>query len=209
MWSRCFVSPTILYLLLQSKTVITVHPSLWLLCSPLVSRSRQTLQTILLERTQCQQHHHQSPRGNRVGSPLGSVPGSPLGIGPSVGLPVGLPDRLVMWNTRHGLTGWWRKYGFQRWALPGSREGNCFSPPTGVWPVFFILPHGNLESLWKKKEFVGIWLFLSRKSKDEVVDCSGHGAPIVAHTHTHPSHTQTSRRLSTSLSLGIPFLHSN
>jgi hypothetical protein len=56
---------------------------------------------------------------------------------------------------------------------------------------------------------VGIWLFLSRKSKDEVVDCSGHGAPIVAHTHTHPSHTQTSRRLSTSLSLGIPFLHSN
>ena len=31
------------------------------------------------------------------------------------------------------------------------------------------------------------------------------GAPMASHTHTHPSHSQTSRLFSTSLSLGIPF----
>ena len=31
-------------------------------------------------------------------------------------------------------------------------------------------------------------------------------APIDSDTHTHPSHSQTSRLISTSLSLGIPFL---
>ncbi len=31
------------------------------------------------------------------------------------------------------------------------------------------------------------------------------GVTIASHTHTHPSHSQTSRLLSTSLSLGIPF----
>ena len=30
-------------------------------------------------------------------------------------------------------------------------------------------------------------------------------APVASHTHTHPSHSQTSRLLSTSLSLGIQF----
>jgi hypothetical protein len=30
------------------------------------------------------------------------------------------------------------------------------------------------------------------------------GAPIVSQTHTHPSHSQTSRLLSSSLSLGVP-----
>ena len=36
------------------------------------------------------------------------------------------------------------------------------------------------------------------------IDC----APIASHTHTHLSHSPTSRLLSTSLSLGIPFPHS-
>jgi hypothetical protein len=31
------------------------------------------------------------------------------------------------------------------------------------------------------------------------------GAPIASRAHTHPSHSQTSRLLFTSLSLGIPF----
>ncbi len=30
------------------------------------------------------------------------------------------------------------------------------------------------------------------------------GAPITSRTHTHPSHSQTSRLLSSSLSLGVP-----
>jgi hypothetical protein len=30
------------------------------------------------------------------------------------------------------------------------------------------------------------------------------GAPIVSQTHTHPSHSQTSRLLTLSLSLGVP-----
>ncbi len=30
------------------------------------------------------------------------------------------------------------------------------------------------------------------------------GAPILSHSHTHPSHSQTSRLLNSSLSLGVP-----
>ena len=30
------------------------------------------------------------------------------------------------------------------------------------------------------------------------------GAPIASHSHTHPSHSQTSRLLTSSLSLGVP-----
>jgi hypothetical protein len=33
------------------------------------------------------------------------------------------------------------------------------------------------------------------------------GAPIVSQTHTHPSHSQTSRLLTSSLSLGVPVPH--
>jgi hypothetical protein len=32
------------------------------------------------------------------------------------------------------------------------------------------------------------------------------GAPIVSKSHTHPSHSQTSRLLTSSLSLGVPVL---
>ncbi len=34
------------------------------------------------------------------------------------------------------------------------------------------------------------------------------GAPIASHAHTRPSHSQASRLIFTSLSLGIPFHHS-
>ena len=33
------------------------------------------------------------------------------------------------------------------------------------------------------------------------------GAPITSRTHTHPSHSQTSRLLTSSLSLGVPVPH--
>jgi hypothetical protein len=42
------------------------------------------------------------------------------------------------------------------------------------------------------------------KSEDLRVNLNLDGAPITLRTHTHPSHTQTSRLLTSSLSLGVP-----
>ena len=43
-------------------------------------------------------------------------------------------------------------------------------------------------------------------TKDEVlrITLNLDGAPIISRTHTHPSHSQTSRLLTSSLSLGVP-----
>jgi hypothetical protein len=37
------------------------------------------------------------------------------------------------------------------------------------------------------------------------INLNFHGGPVASRSHTHPSHSQTSRLLSSSLSLGIPF----
>jgi hypothetical protein len=47
------------------------------------------------------------------------------------------------------------------------------------------------------------------KAADFRVNLNIDGAPITSRTHTHPSHSQTSRLLTSSLSLGVPVPRSN
>ena len=42
------------------------------------------------------------------------------------------------------------------------------------------------------------------KAADLRINLNLDGAPIVSKSHTHPSHSQTSRLLTSSLSLGVP-----
>ena len=45
------------------------------------------------------------------------------------------------------------------------------------------------------------------KAADLHINLNIDGAPIVSRSHTHPSHSQTSRLLTSSLSLGVPVPH--
>ena len=57
------------------------------------------------------------------------------------------------------------------------------------------------EFLAQLREKVGSTLV---KDEDLRVNLNIDGAPITSRTHTHPSHSQTSRLLISSLSLGVP-----
>jgi hypothetical protein len=59
--------------------------------------------------------------------------------------------------------------------------------------------------LWRTLS-AGTFVFFSLSKFQEQHNLNLDGAPIASSSHTHPSHSQTSRLLTSSLSLGLAFL---
>jgi hypothetical protein len=88
--------------------------------------------------------------------------------------------------------------------LQAYRETDRFFVASGVLSVqsdrgFFHYLHANFCVQFKNK--VGLTL---TKTAALRITLNLDGAPIISTSHTHPSHSQTSRPLTSSLSLGIP-----
>ena len=92
--------------------------------------------------------------------------------------------------------------------LQAHRETDRFFATSGVQlsqstSVQFHFRHTSFSSHLKSKvgnilvKVTALWITLN-------ID----GSPIVSQSHTHPSHSQTSRLLTSSLSLGVPVPHS-
>ena len=90
--------------------------------------------------------------------------------------------------------------------LETHRETDHFFGASGVQPEqdtsggLFHFTHVACHSQLKAK--VGITL---DKAEVLCVNLKIDGAPITSHTDTHPSHSEVSRLLTSSLSLGVPF----
>ncbi len=67
------------------------------------------------------------------------------------------------------------------------------------------LPANHFEN---KKNYLMLLLKRVTVSNSLCVNLNIDGAPITSRTHTHPSHSQASRLLTSSLSLGVPVPHS-
>ena len=88
--------------------------------------------------------------------------------------------------------------------LQTHRETDRFFAASGVHlsestSGFFHFHHAAFSSMLKSR--VGIVL---TKTADLRINLNLDGAPITSVSHTHPSHSQTSRLLTSSLSLGVP-----
>ncbi len=88
--------------------------------------------------------------------------------------------------------------------LQTHRETDRFFAASGVHPVqtqrdMFHFRHSAFTQQLKSK--VGLAL---AKAATLRINLNIDGAPIVSKSHTHPSHSQTSRLLTSSLSLGVP-----
>ncbi len=89
--------------------------------------------------------------------------------------------------------------------LQAHRETDRFFAASGVQPPEHtsggIFTYKRVVFLSQLKEKVGITL-----DKDEVlrVNLNIDGVPITSRSHTHPSHSQESCLLTSSLSLGVP-----
>ena len=92
--------------------------------------------------------------------------------------------------------------------LQAHRETDRFFAASGVHPAqhnsggLFTFKHVPFLSQFKGK--VGSTL---PKAASLCVNLNIDGAPITSRTHTHPSHSQASRLLTSSLSLGVPVPH--
>jgi hypothetical protein len=89
--------------------------------------------------------------------------------------------------------------------LQAHRETDRFLAASGVQ-----LAQTNPSGQFHFRRAVFSSMFKSRvgnilaKAADLRVNLNLHGAPIASKSHTHPSHSQTSRLLTSSLSLGVP-----
>ncbi len=88
--------------------------------------------------------------------------------------------------------------------LQTHRETDRFLSASGVQPVqldrvMFHFRRATFSSGLKSK--VGLDL---AKASALPINLNLDGAPIASKSHTHPSHSQTSRLLTSSLSLGVP-----
>ncbi len=88
--------------------------------------------------------------------------------------------------------------------LQAHRETDRFFAASGVLSIqsdrgFFHYHRTAFSDQLKSK--VGLAL---AKAADLRITLNLDGAPIISESHTHPSHSQTSRLLTSSLSLGIP-----
>jgi hypothetical protein len=88
--------------------------------------------------------------------------------------------------------------------LQTHRETDRFSAASGVLSVqsdrgFFHYRCTVFSAQLKSK--VGLVL---GKTSGSRITINLYGSPITSRTHTHPSHSQTSRLLTSSLSLGVP-----
>ena len=87
-----------------------------------------------------------------------------------------------------------------------------------LWAFYFYKLTGKLTATLQLQEFIlrnmtvissttNVWPSphsLNRKSATSSVRMYIDGAPVSSRSHTHPSHSQTSRLLTSSLSLGVP-----
>jgi PIN domain nuclease of toxin-antitoxin system len=88
--------------------------------------------------------------------------------------------------------------------LQTHRETDRFFAASGVQSAQFDRDQFHFHRaafLQKLKSKVGLAL---AKAADLRINLNLDGAPIVSKSHTHPSHSQTSRLLTSSLSLGVP-----
>ncbi len=88
--------------------------------------------------------------------------------------------------------------------LQAHRETDRFFTDSGVQPPqtqcdIFHFRHATFSTQTKTK--VGNTLV---KSTTLRINLNIDGSPITSRTHTHPSHSETSRLLTSSLSLGVP-----
>jgi hypothetical protein len=88
--------------------------------------------------------------------------------------------------------------------LQAHRETDRFFTASGVMSAqsdrgFYHLRRAAVSVQLKRK--VGLTL---EKSAGLRITINLDGAPIISRTHTHPSHSETSRLLTSSLSLGVP-----
>ena len=88
--------------------------------------------------------------------------------------------------------------------LQSHRETDRFFAGSGVQPAqtqrgMFHFRHAVFAQQFKSK--VGLAL---AKAAALRINLNIDGTPITSRTHTHPSHSQTSRLLTSSLSLGVP-----
>jgi hypothetical protein len=88
--------------------------------------------------------------------------------------------------------------------LQAHRETDCFFAASGVQSV---QPNSGLFNFLRAafsgqvKAKVGSTLVKAAALR---INLNIDGAPITSRTHTHPSHSQTSRLFTSSLSLGVP-----
>jgi hypothetical protein len=78
--------------------------------------------------------------------------------------------------------------------------------PNGKEPWTRPCPLSTRDSLCRSRSVVVINNILA-KTVALRITLNIDGTPIVSTSHTHPSHTQTSRLLASSLSLGVPVPH--
>jgi hypothetical protein len=88
--------------------------------------------------------------------------------------------------------------------LQAHRETDRFFTASGVLSVqsdrgFFHYLHTTFSSMLKSRV-----LNILTKVTTLRIKLNIDGSPIVSKSHTHPSHSQTSRLLTSSLSLGVP-----
>jgi hypothetical protein len=88
--------------------------------------------------------------------------------------------------------------------LQAHRETDRFFDASEVWSAqsdrgFYHLRRAAVSAQLKSK--VGLALGMAAALR---ITLNLDGAPIISRTHTHPSHSQTSRLLTSSLSLGVP-----
>ncbi len=89
--------------------------------------------------------------------------------------------------------------------LQTHRETDRFFPASGVQsaqPNSGLFHYRRAAFSVQLKTKVGITL---DKTTSLRINLNTDGTPITSRTHTHPSHSQTSRLLTSSLSLGVPF----
>ncbi len=92
--------------------------------------------------------------------------------------------------------------------LQSHRETDRFFQASGVQLVqpnrgLFQFHHSVLSDILKVKVGNTLVKFASLR-----INLNIDGTPISSRTHTHPSHSKTSRLLNSSLSLGVPVPHS-
>jgi hypothetical protein len=88
--------------------------------------------------------------------------------------------------------------------LQAHRETDRFFAPSGVQlaqPTIGLFHFRRATFSVKLKAKVGSTL---AKAAALRINLNIDGAPVTSRTHTHPSHSQTSRLLTSSLSLGVP-----
>jgi hypothetical protein len=71
----------------------------------------------------------------------------------------------------------------------------------------YVCIHSKKRKAHKKKKTISFFASSQAKAAALRITLNFDGAPIASKSQTHPAHSQTSRLLTWSLSLGVPVLH--